>query len=115
MFLKSWSALRREHRELVFRVRQGGDDRMLGEMEGAEAQPIPAVGLRSRGLEHREERRKAKYSPLGYSVTANMRRHTGIAKALWPNSQRNSRYGPNWVRYFDGIMGLRSGSGGAGC
>jgi hypothetical protein len=25
MFLKSWSGLRREHRELVFRIRQGGD------------------------------------------------------------------------------------------
>jgi hypothetical protein len=64
MFLKSWSGLRREHRQLVFRIGQGGDDRRLGEMEGAEAQPIPAVGLRSFGLGDREDRSRPAFANL---------------------------------------------------
>ena len=34
MFLKSESGLRREHRDMVFRIRQVGDERMLGRDEG---------------------------------------------------------------------------------
>jgi hypothetical protein len=37
---------------------------MLGEMEGAEAQPIPAVGLRSFGLGHREDSSRPAFANL---------------------------------------------------
>ena len=79
MFFKSQSGLRREHRELVFRVGQGGDGHMPGEMEGAEAKPIPAVGLRSFGLLEIGRITQASIFTLMYSEMADVRRHTGIA------------------------------------
>jgi hypothetical protein len=86
---------------------------MLGEMEGAEAQPIPAVGLRSRGLEHREERRKAKHRLHGPCEMADIRRCRGIA--VVPRSirrqARSSSDGSRSAGYTGRASTARSGRG----
>ena len=80
MFLESSSGLRREHRKLVIRIRQVGDERMLGEMKGAEAQPIPAVGLRSRWRWVTGNIPKPNMPSFGRSGMADIWRRRGIVE-----------------------------------